>query len=365
MQPVRLGGPGQQVTCDQDHKYTNEQKAFNGGAMDRFVENTEGKNCDPTSFNPSGLVMDYYDGNTVTALWNYAQRYAMSDNFYNTTFGPSALGAINLVSANPRCRQEIHTRRRFPDDYVIDNAGNGQGTLINDSQPYGDDCSDRDQVQFSAANKNIGDLLNAKGVTWGFFQGGFKPTATKPTAPGVRCHAQHRRGAGRHRHERRAALRHQTRLHPASRTVPVLPVHGQPAPPAAQLNRDDRAHRPGQPPYDLSNFWAAADAGNLPAVSYLKAAAYQDGHAANSDPLDEQQFLVESINHLQRLPEWRDTAVVIAYDDSDGWYDHQPSPPCWRRHTEDSLNGPGLCGDPAAAAPTRAAADTAPACRCW
>jgi len=98
MQPVRLGGPGQQVTCDQDHEYTKEQTASNGGAMDRFVENTEGKNCDPTSFNPPGLVMDYYDGNTVTALWNYAQRYAMSDNFYNTTFGPSALGAINLVS---------------------------------------------------------------------------------------------------------------------------------------------------------------------------------------------------------------------------------------------------------------------------
>ena len=82
----------------------------------------------------------------------------------------------------------------FPDDYVIDNAGNGQGTLINDSQPYGDDCSDRDQVQFSAANKNIGDLLNAKGVTWGFFQGGFKPTATKPDGTAM-CGATHNIGA--------------------------------------------------------------------------------------------------------------------------------------------------------------------------
>ena len=33
--------------------------------------------------------MDYYDGNTVTGLWNYAQHYAMSDNSYDTTFGPS------------------------------------------------------------------------------------------------------------------------------------------------------------------------------------------------------------------------------------------------------------------------------------
>jgi len=56
-------------------------------------------------------------------------------------------------------------------------------------------------------------------------------------------------------------------------------------------------------------------------VSFLKAAAYQDGHAGYSDPLDEQHFLVDTINHLERLPSWKSTAVVIAYDDSDGWYD--------------------------------------------
>ena len=42
--------------------------------------------------------MDYYDGNTVTALWNYAQHYALSDNSFDTTFGPSTPGAINLIS---------------------------------------------------------------------------------------------------------------------------------------------------------------------------------------------------------------------------------------------------------------------------
>jgi phospholipase C len=42
--------------------------------------------------------MDYYDGNTVTGLWNYAQHYAMSDNFFDTEFGPSTPGALNLVS---------------------------------------------------------------------------------------------------------------------------------------------------------------------------------------------------------------------------------------------------------------------------
>ena len=49
-QPVRLGGTSQQVTCDQDHDYTPEQLAFNGGAMNRFVEHTEIATCKPPIF---------------------------------------------------------------------------------------------------------------------------------------------------------------------------------------------------------------------------------------------------------------------------------------------------------------------------
>ena len=74
--------------------------------------------------------------------------------------------------------------------------------------------------------------------------------------------------------------------------------------------------------YDLQPFWNALDAGHLPAVSYLKAAAHQDGHAGYSSPLDEQTFLVETINRLMQSPEWEHMAIVILYDDSDGWYDH-------------------------------------------
>ena len=42
--------------------------------------------------------MGYYDGNTVTAFWNYAQFFAMNDNSYDTNFGPSTPGALNLIS---------------------------------------------------------------------------------------------------------------------------------------------------------------------------------------------------------------------------------------------------------------------------
>ncbi|MGZ4202403.1 MAG: alkaline phosphatase family protein, partial [Thermoleophilaceae bacterium] len=92
---------------------------------------------------------------------------------------------------------------------------------------------------------------------------------------------------------------------------------------------------------------------HLPAVSFLKAPGYQDGHPGYSDPIDEQEFVARTINALEHTPDWSSTAVVISYDDSDGWYDHvysgvhNPSdtsavanPP----GPQDFLSGTGLCG---------------------
>ena len=57
-------------------------------------------------------------------------------------------------------------------------------------------------------------------------------------------------------------------------------------------------------------------------MTYLKAPGYEDGHAAYSDPADEQAFIVKEINALEKTPDWSSTAVIVNYDDSDGWYDH-------------------------------------------
>ena len=97
--------------------------------------------------------------------------------------------------------------------------------------------------------------------------------------------------------------------------------------------------------YDIHDFFDAVNAGNMPQVAFLKAAGFQDGHAQYSDPLDEQTFLVETINFLMRRPEWRSTAIFILYDDSDGWYDHQMSPIVHQSQTSaDTLTGTSMCG---------------------
>jgi len=84
---------------------------------------------------------------------------------------------------------------------------------------------------------------------------------------------------------------------------------------------------------------------NLPAVSFVKAPGYEDGHPGYSDPLDEQRFIVQVMNALMASNEWSSTAVIITYDDSDGWYDHQ-MPPIVNPSSSslvDALSGAGSC----------------------
>ena len=293
-QPFRLDR-SQAQTCDQDHSYKDEQKAFDSGLMDKFVETVGRGSASCADYGKgTGLVMGYYDGNTVTAMWNYAQHYAMSDNSYGTTFGPSTVGALNLISGQTHGFSTTST------------AVTTSGTIIGDPQPTGDVCDSRDTtVSVDSANKNIGDLLNAKGVSWGWFQGGFAD-----------CSAVHSDVAGV---QSKDYIAHHEPFQYFASTANL-----QHTPPAsvAEIGHNGPANHQ----YDLSNFWSSVDAGSMPAVSFLKAAAYQDGHAGYSTPLDEQKFVVDTINRLQKTPDWRSTAVVIAYDDSDGWYDHQMSP---------------------------------------
>lgn len=165
---------------------------------------------------------------------------------------------------------------------------------------------------------NIGDLLNAKGLSWGFFQGGFKPTGHTATGAAI-CGATHNVGAaiggtGQYGTKGDYIPHHEPFQYYASTANP----HHLPPTSVAMIGHTDQANHQ----YDVSDFDTALAAGNLPAVSYLKAPGYQDGHAAYSDPIDEQHFITKEINAIQASRFWKNTAIVIAYDDSDGWADH-------------------------------------------
>ena len=329
--PTRLSH-SQALTCDQDHAYQAEQEAFNGGLMDKFVQFTNTPTCTGTPTTPygaPGLVMDYYDGNTVTGLWNYAQNYAMSDNSYNTNFGPSTPGALNVIAGNdsPGYAVSPSTGARVADPGTVsDLNARGLGTIYGDLDPAYDDCSDASHTSTNPVGvmtgKNIGNLLNAQHVTWGWFQGGFAPTSTNSAGYAV-CGSTHTNIGGN------TVADYSPHHEPFQYYKSTAnPKHLPPSSEAAIGYTDQANHQ-----YDLSDFYTTLKDGNMPAVSYLKAAEYQDGHAGYSDPLDEQNFLVNTVNQIEKSKYWKSTAIVIAYDDSDGWYDHQNSPRVNGSHT--------------------------------
>lgn len=291
-------------TCDQDHGYSDEQFAFHGGLMDRFVATLPSGHSFSCNDPVLGLdsTLGYYDGNTVTALWNYAQRYAMSDNFYGTSFGPSTPGLLNLVAGTTYAG--TITNGKPPAGNI---AGSGAtGAVIGDPDPAGDVCSAPLRAQITMSGRNIGDLMNAAGITWGSFMGGFDNcthVSTGITGLSTADYIPHHAFF-----QYWKSTQNPSHVHPTS--VAMIGHAG-----------DAANHQ-----YDLTDFYAALNANNLPAVSFLKAPSIEDGHAGYSNPLDEQKFLVETINALEKSPEWNETAVIIAYDDSDGWYDHVMGP---------------------------------------
>jgi phospholipase C len=342
--PFRLD-VAQAATNDQDHNYTPEQTAFDGGKMDQFPLSV-GVPDSPAQITETGaaaisgtnaLTMGYYDGNTVTAYWNYAQHYVLNDHSFGTTFGPSTPGAINMISGQTN---GVINPTNVAGSIIAD--GQGGFSDINDADPTGDLCSSTSS-NFSMSGKTVGDLLTTAKVSWGFFEGGFDLTVTN---------ANGTTGCGRSTgavnipgHPLKADYipHHQPFQYYAS-TANLN--HTRPTSIAAiGTNADVANHQ-----YDMHDFTDALAAGNMPAVSFLKAPGYQDGHAGYSDPLDEQAFVVNTINTIESSSFWPSTAIIIAYDDSDGWYDHLTDFVNGSVTTADTLNGAGVCISATAAA---------------
>ncbi len=344
--PFRLDR-SQAATADQGHAYTAEQQAYDNGLADLFPKYTgRGSAGNSGSFGTPGQVMGYYDGNTVTALWNYAQHFAMSDNAFTDTYGPSTPGALEAVSGQTNGVQIVATTKKpftlAADSYYI-HDGQGGYTLINDVDPAYDVCSSAtDQVMMSG--KNIGDLLNEASIPWGGFMGGFNLGAT---------HANGTTGCKSSTYSTvvngsiRDYIPHHNWFQYYKSTS--NPAHARPSTLQSvgyTYQADGATRDPANHQYDLQDFYSAVTSGNFPAVSFLKAPAYQDAHAGYSDPLDEQVFVTQVVNFLQQQPDWKNTMVVITYDDSDGWYDHvffPPTNPSFDSQA-DQLNSPGVCG---------------------
>ena len=112
-------------------------------------------------------------------------------------------------------------------------------------------------------SQNVGDLLNAKKVTWGWFYADFDPITT---VSGVaQCNSNYNAHYALFQHWASTANPH----------------HLPPSSPAMIRQADQANHQ-----YSLSAFWnLIANGGTLPAVTFLQATTTQTGHPSDSTPL--------------------------------------------------------------------------------
>jgi phospholipase C len=177
---------------------------------------------------------------------------------------------------------------------------------------------------------NIGTMLNGSNISWGWFQGGFNlgltnsnsttgcARSSSQTAPYNQLESPNDDYIPHHQpFQYYAATANPTHARPyATSTIGYSTYTGE-----AGVQPEPANHQ-----YDSQDFFAALSAGNLPAVTYLKAPAFQDGHPGYSNPTDEQNWISSVVSAVQSTQEWASTVIVVAYDDSDGWYDHQAPP---------------------------------------
>ncbi len=379
--PPRLT-PSQAYTCSVNHNYGPEQAAVDSGLMDRFPQFT-GRTTSAGCTSDGTTVLGYYDGNTVTAYWNYAQNFALNDNSFGSNFGPSTPGAINLISGDTfggNTHFGTGSTASFP------NTTNSVVTMIGDFDAYLDDCGAdnggkatttttlemNSDATAAGGNRNIGDLLNAAGVTWGWFHGGFESTGTNANGTAkcadARLNHQYPSAAGANAaysvpepaapFVTQATTTHTSGTDYVSHHEPFMfyastrnPHHLPPTSVGAIGTTDQANHQ-----YDSKNFFQALDANNLPAVSFIKAPSAYNGHPGNSDPVMEQYWVTQTVNAIMQSSYWANggIAIVIAYDDSDGWYDHVTGPIVspsaatisGQAATYDNFAGVGNCGSP-------------------
>jgi len=235
-------------TCDQNHDYQAELEARNQGLMNMFVQFGAWPAKDPTQFckevDIDGALtpvtdMSYFDGNTVTALWNYAQYFAMSDTFFATMNGESTRGHLNLIKGDAygalctevKKPEKVWVDPIFPDailpcmgpaEMASEDAPSNDtlGTLVSDADPFWDVCSETDET-VAMSGRNIGDMLTEAGIPWGVVPGRLRAAQ----CPARRLHRQSASEGRLLRRDRQSHVLHQRaagRLRAAPQSLPIL-----------------------------------------------------------------------------------------------------------------------------------------------
>jgi acid phosphatase len=288
--------PTDSSTGDIVHRYYQQQVQIDGGKNDRYVAVSDN----------GGLVLSYYDA-TDMPEGRLAKQYVLADNFFHSAFGGSFLNHQWLICACtpqwptatapvPEAKRTVLDANKLPakgkdgfitaapDNFIINTA-----FTVNKPHPAANDATPALQAQLvpNLTGKTIGDALTEKGVSWKWYSGGWD-----------------------------AAL--------AGTPDKDFQFHHQPFAFYQQFADGTQAKKDHL--QDEAQFMSDLDKGTLPAVSFIKPLGPNNEHPGYANLIQGQQHVALLVAQLKNSQYWKDSLIVITYDENGGRYDHVAPP---------------------------------------
>lgn len=251
-------------TTDLNHNRVSYVASWDNGKMDKFA------------YTNGDLSMQYYDESLsglssdkkpygISNIWGYAQKYDLADNFFASAMNTEPANELYMTAATV---QDAHT------------AG---------SYPYYDPCSEilkqkqGGSIAAPLTETNVGDQMTAKQVSWTWYQENFD------TSQNGTC-------------------------------VNYVPQENIFQYYTSTQNSEHIQN------YTTAAFQSVLDSGTLPSVSWIQPSGDHDMHPGGGNILDGIEWLDNFINMVKASTAWPNTAIVVLWDESGGWYDHVPPP---------------------------------------
>ena len=251
---------------DLTHNRPTYIASWDNGQMDKFAS-AEGD-----------LSMQYYD-NTISGLasdktswsianlWSYAQQYALADNFFASAMNSEPAQEFYMVAATP---------------FDMTTAS---------SLPFYDPCSAVEQQKDGNAGhiaaplttQTLGDQLTAAQVSWGYYQTNYANSQSGT------C----------------------TNYTPQEDPFQYF---------------TSTQNSPHIQNFTLASFQSDLNNGTVPSVLWIQPDGQQDMHPGAGNVMDSVEFLSNVVQDVQNSSIWQNSAIIVLWDESGGWYDHVPPP---------------------------------------
>ncbi len=274
--------PADKATPDVRHRFYHNIEQINNGKMNKFALNNDTK----------GLTMGHYKTENLP-LYDYAKKYTLADNFFQSVFGGSYFNHVYLISA------AVPIWHNAPEDMIaeIDNKGrmvkdgvvSPDGYVVNHVYPRNPPFppqADTTKLLPPQGMPTIGERLSEKDISWAWYSEGWDKAV-----------------AGE---ETNYAYNHEPFVY--------FEKYG----PGTEARKKHLK--------DQNDYLEAAKNGMLPAVSFVKPGHGYDEHPGSAAIYPSEERAVELIDAVMKGPHADDSLVILTYDEYGGWWDHVNPP---------------------------------------